>query len=76
MIFQILRRMTDRGKRKNLRSIPDRRMPFDHDMRMNYHIVAECDIGANDAVRTHANIAAQRGPRINNGGRVDKVYHR
>lgn len=63
LILEVLGLAANDGKGEKLISLSEFRMALQNDMRMEHAVVTECDIRTNDAIRTDADIASQRGKR-------------
>ncbi len=62
-VFQILRLSADRGEGEKFVRAADFRVPIDHDMGVQNAVIAELDVGTDDAIRADSNVFPDRGQR-------------
>ncbi len=74
MIFEVLRLEPDRGEREDSRSLGDRRMAVDDDMRAQHHPGPERHILADDAIGPDHDVAGEIRSRRDDGGRMDVCH--
>ncbi len=70
-VFQILRRMPDRGKRINLCPRADAGSALDNDMGVENNRFIERDMRADNAISANCNVRRQMCLWVHDGGRMD-----